>query len=113
MNTGQGLGTYAIGARSTVSSSSLISTPETGTTAKRRRQPATHYYWITPARWLATIGLPYPYLCGRWSKTPKVTTTDPIVRNVGGLMAISKPRDCKTCVRAYEAAAARGKVRPD
>lgn len=33
-------------------------------------------------------------------QTPKPITTVPVV---GGLMAINGPRDCKSCVRAYEA----------
>ncbi|GAA0978181.1 hypothetical protein ENKNEFLB_02838 [Nocardioides aquaticus] len=68
-----------------------------------RRTKVTHYYVAAQARLAESVGLPTPYLCGRYSKRVTSPRTQRDLPVVGGLMVVSKSRDCKVCLRRAEA----------
>jgi hypothetical protein len=76
----------------------------TAPTKTPRRTRVTHLYWVQQARLAQAVGLPTAYLCGRWAKRRTSPDTDPRLEVIGGLMLVSRPRDCRQCVRAYEKA---------
>lgn len=74
------------------------------TTAKTpRRTKVVHLYRVGQARLAEAVGLPTPYLCGRVAKRPTRAATERRVEVIGGLMSVTKARDCRQCVRAHEA----------
>ena len=69
---------------------------------EKRRTKVNHWYWVRQARLAEAVGLPTPYLCGRRAQSPTGTEGELLIELVGGLMAITRPRDCQQCIRVYE-----------
>jgi len=68
-----------------------------------RRTKVIHLYFKSQARLAEAVGLPTPYLCGRVARKATNAATERTVPIVGQLMVVSESRDCRQCVRTYEA----------
>lgn len=71
----------------------------------RQRVRVEHLFWVDQLKMANQLGLAVVSLCG--GKTQKPFAATDVVPIVGGLMPVTKPRDCQRCVAVYEARARR------
>ncbi len=74
-------------------------------TTRSRRPRVRHMYWLEEARIASELGVDFRRLCGVWGPPQRAEyVADPdLVQVVGGLVPITKPRDCQNCARVLEA----------
>lgn len=69
----------------------------------RQRGRVAHLRWARHLEWSEKTGKPVPTLCGaKWS-VEQAVGPELYVETIGGLMAVPEPRDCKRCLRVFEA----------
>lgn len=69
----------------------------------RQRVRVEHLFWTRELEVASRLGLAVISLCGGKAQKPFAPTD--VVPIVGGLMPLTKPRDCRRCVAVYEARA--------